>query len=269
MRNMTRMATAIAFLLCGLIAQAAAQDFQRSYRLGAGGAINIRNVSGNINVRGYDGDAVTVNAFKEGRDQDKVTIEDASAGNNVSLSVKYAPNCNCDASVRFEVQVPRSISYDFNKISTASGNITMSALTGDMQVHTASGDVSITDVSGKINAATASGEMIVKNVSGTVSAKSASGNVDVQLTRLEGAGNMEFISASGDVRVSAPADLDGNVQMSSATGSLRTDFPLQVEKREYGPGERASGRLGNGSRSLRLSSATGNVSLLRSGSTNF
>lgn len=269
MRNITRMATALAFLLCAFTVEAAAQDFQKSYPLGAGGAINIRNVSGNVNVRGYDGSAVIVNGFKEGQDQDKVTIEDASSGNSISVSVKYAPNCNCNASVRFEVQVPRNTSYDFNKISTASGNITMSGLTGDMKVHTASGDVTISDVSGKINAATASGEMIVRNVTGTVSAKSASGNVDVQLTRLEGTGNMEFVSASGDVKVSAPADLDGNVQMSSATGSLRTDFPLQVEKGEYGPGERASGRLGSGSRSLRLSSATGNVSLLRAGSTNF
>jgi DUF4097 and DUF4098 domain-containing protein YvlB len=216
-------------------------------------------------VRGYDGDAVIVNGFKEGRDQDKVTIEDNSSGNNVSVSVEYARNCNCDASVRFEVQVPRNTRYDFNKISTASGDISMSALSGDLLVHTASGNVTISDVSGKINAATASGEMSVKNVTGTVSARSASGNVDVQIVRLEGTGNMEFTSASGDVRVSAPPDLDGNVQMSSATGSLRTDFPLQVEKREYGPGERASGRLGSGSRSLRLSSATGNVSLVRSG----
>jgi len=265
MRSMTRMATALAFLLCALAAQAAAQDFQKSYSLGAGGTINIRNVSGDINIRGYDGQAIIVTGVKEGRDQDKVTIEDASSGNGISIGVQYAPNCNCDASVRFEVQVPRNTRYDFNKILTASGDINMSALTGDLLVHTASGDVTISEVSGKINAATASGEMRVKNVTGTVSARSASGDVEVQIARLEGAGNMEFTSASGDVRVSAPPDLDGNVQMSSATGSLRTDFPLQVEKREYGPGERASGRLGNGSRSLRLSSATGNVSLLRSG----
>ncbi|HEX8747178.1 MAG TPA: DUF4097 family beta strand repeat-containing protein [Pyrinomonadaceae bacterium] len=266
MRSMTRMAAALAFLLCAFVAQATAQDFQRSYSLGAGGSINIRNVSGDVNVRGYDGNAVIVNGFKEGRDRDKVTIEDTSSGNSVSVGVEYARDCNCDASVRFELQVPRNTRYDFNKILTASGDINISSLTGDLKANTASGDVTISDVSGRIDAATASGDMIVKNVTGTVSAKSASGNVDVQITRLEGTGNMEFMSASGDVRVSAPADLDGSVQMSSTTGSLRTDFPLQVEKREYGPGERASGRLGNSSRSLRLSSASGNVSLLRSGS---
>ncbi|HEV7844593.1 MAG TPA: DUF4097 family beta strand repeat-containing protein [Pyrinomonadaceae bacterium] len=265
MRNMTRLAATLCFILSAFVAQAAAQEFQKTYRLGAGGSINIRNVSGDVNVKGYDGDAVIVNGIKEGRDRDKVEIEDNSGANNVSIGVRYARDCNCDASVRFEVQVPRNTRYDFDKISTASGNITMTALTGDMIVHTASGDVTISDVSGKINAATASGEMKVQNVRGTVTARSASGNVDVQIARLEGTGNMEFASASGDVRVSAPADLDGNVEMASATGDVRTDFPLQVEKREYGPGERATGRLGSGARNLRISSASGNVSLLRSG----
>jgi DUF4097 and DUF4098 domain-containing protein YvlB len=265
MKNMTRLAATLCFLLSAFVPQAAAQEFQKTYRLGAGGSISIRNVSGDVNVKGYDGDAVIVNGFKEGRDRDKVEIEDNSGANNVSIGVRYARDCNCDASVRFEVQVPRNTRYDFDKISTASGNITMSALTGDMTVHTASGDVTISDVSGKINAATASGEMRVKNVTGTVTARSASGNVDVQIARLEGTGNMEFASASGDVRVSAPSDLDGNVEMASATGDVQTDFPLQVEKREYGPGERATGRLGSGARNLRISSASGNVSLLRSG----
>jgi hypothetical protein len=265
MRSMTRLAAALCVLLSALLAQAAAQDFQRTYRLGSGGSINIRNVSGNINIKGYDGDSVIVNGFKQGRDQDKVSIEDTSGGNNVSLGVRYERNCNCDASVRFEVQVPRNIRYEFDKISTASGDIQMSDLSGDMEVHTASGDVTITNVTGRISAATASGEMRVKNVTGTVTARSASGDVEVQIARLEGSGNMEFASASGDVRVSAPADLDGNVEMSSATGSLRTDFPIQVENNEYGPGARARGRLGSGSRNLRLSSASGNVSLLRTG----
>ena len=265
MKSIFRLAAASVFLLSALIVPAAAQDFQKSYRLGAGGSISIRNVSGDVIVKGYDGDSVLVNGFKEGTDRDKVEIEDRSGANNVEIGVRYQRDCNCNASVRFEVQVPRSTRYDFDKISTASGNITMNSVTGDLLVHTASGDVTISDVNGRINAATASGEMRVRNVTGTVTARSASGDVDVEIARLEGTGNMEFASASGDVNVRMPSNLDGNVELSSATGSLRTDFPLQVETREYGPGERARGRLGSGSRSLRISSASGNVSLLRTG----
>ncbi len=265
MRSMLRFVAAPALLLAAFIVPATAQDFQKTYRLGAGASISIRNVSGNVIVRGADTDAITVNGFKEGRDRDKVEIEDMSGPGNISVGVQYQRPCNCDASVRFEVLVPRSISYQFDKISTASGDINMTNLSGDLRVHTASGNVSISDISGKIDASTASGEMRVKNVTGTVSAKSASGNVEVEITRLDGTGNMEFASASGDVSVRMPSDLDGEVYLSSATGSLKTDFPLQIETKQYGPGERARGRLGNGSRSLRITSATGDVSLLRFG----
>ena len=43
---------------------ASAQDFQRSFNLGAGGSVSVRNVSGNVVVNGYDGQAVVVTATK-------------------------------------------------------------------------------------------------------------------------------------------------------------------------------------------------------------
>jgi len=101
----------------------------------------------------------------------------------------------------------------------------------------------------------------VRDVSGTVSAQSASGNVEVEIAKLEGTDDMKFSSASGDVNVRLPANLDAEVEMSSASGSVKTTFPLQIEDRRYGPGSRARGRVGNGSRRLRVSSASGNVSL--------
>jgi DUF4097 and DUF4098 domain-containing protein YvlB len=261
-RDLLRLIFALVFVMAA-VTVASAQDFQQSYRIGAGGSIRIQSVSGDIKMTGYDGDAITVSGFKEGRDRQQVEIEDLSGGNRVEVRVRYPRDCNCDASVRFEVRVPRSVNYNFDKISTASGNIEMSGLTGQLKAHTASGDVLISNVTGPVDAATASGTMRVKDVTGTVSARSASGDVEVEIARLEGADNMDFSSASGDVTVKLPANLDGEVDMSSATGSLRTDFPLEVKSRRNGPGEWARGRLGNSSRMVRISSASGDVSLLK------
>jgi DUF4097 and DUF4098 domain-containing protein YvlB len=250
-------------LLCFVAATTAlAQDFQQSYRIGAGGSVSIRNVSGDVTVTGYDGDAITVNGFKEGADRDQVTVEDLSGSDRVDLRVRYPRNCNCDASIRFEVRVPRSVRYRFDRLSTASGNITVSAVTGQININTASGDVLVKDVSGTIHANTASGEMRVQDVSGAVSANSASGDVEVEIARLEGSDDMKFSTASGDVSVRLPTNLDATVSMSSMSGSIKTNFPIEVKQREYGPGSTASGRLGNGSRSLRISSASGDVSLM-------
>jgi hypothetical protein len=254
----------IAVLWCVCAASAAvasAQEFQKSYRLGPDAGIQIRNVSGAINISGHDGDAVTVAAYKEGRDREQVEVVDESTGNGINIGVEYPRNCNCDASVRFEVRVPRSVAYNFTKISTASGDISFKSVRGRVRASTASGEVLLEDVAGEINASTASGNVSVREAAGTVNASSASGDVDVEIARLEGTGNMKFSTASGDVHVRMPSALDAEVYLSSVSGAVKTSFPLQVHERQHGSGSYAEGRLGGGARSLRITSASGNVSL--------
>ena len=233
-------------LICLAAANASAQDFQKSYSLGSGGQIKIGNISGDVIVTGYNGGAVQVTAIKEGRDSDKVEVEDLSSGNRVEIRVRYPKRCDCDVSVKFQVQVPNSVRYDFEGISSVSG------------------DVEINNVSGAVRASSVSGEVRVKDVNGTVNASSVSGSVEVEIRQLSGAEDMKFSSVSGSVNVRMPEGVDADVKMSTLSGSLKTDFPIEVKKRErYSPGMSASGRLGNGSRSLHLSSVSGSVNLTR------
>jgi hypothetical protein len=52
--------------------------------------------------------------------------------------------------------------------------------------------------------------------------------------------------------------------MSTASGSVSTDFPIEVNRRDvHGAGQSARGQLGNGTVRLSLSSASGNVTLSR------
>lgn len=263
MRVIVRLSFLATFILASGLA-VSAQDFERSYRVGSGGSISIRNVSGNIEITGHDGDAIVVRGTKEGEDLDMVEVEDLSAGDRVELRAKYPRNCRrCNVSINFEVRVPRSARYRLEPISTASGNIKITSLSGDLKVATASGDVLVQNVSGQINASTASGEMSVKDVAGTVNASSASGNVEVDITRLEGAESMKFSSASGNVSVRLPSSLDADVHMSTASGSISTDFPIEVRESGHGSGRRAEGRLGSGGRNLRISTASGDLSLTK------
>lgn len=72
---------------------------------------------------------------------------------------------------------------------------------------------------------------------------------------------MKFSTASGDVDVRLPSNLDADVHLSTVSGTLKTNFPLEVKEREHGPGSSARGQLGGGTRRLRISSASGDVSL--------
>ncbi|HVF49140.1 MAG TPA: DUF4097 family beta strand repeat-containing protein [Pyrinomonadaceae bacterium] len=244
-RSLSRIGFMFALLGALLVGTAGAQDFQKSYASGAGTSVAIANVSGNVHVTGYSGETISVAAYREGRDRDLVQVEDLSSGNQIKLRARYPNNCNCDASIRFEVRVPRSTRYKLGPLSTASGNV---------EVRDASGDVTVQ---------TASGNVLIKDVSGAVNAQSASGDVNVEITRIEGAERMSFSTASGNVNVKLPDNPDADIHMSTASGSVRTDFPLDMDRRQYGPGASARGQLGNGTVRIRLSSASGDVTLSR------
>jgi hypothetical protein len=252
-----------ALALCAAAAvSAAAQDFQKTYELGAGGSVEIANVSGDVNLVGYEGSAVVVNAYKEGRDRDVVEVVDESTQGRVKLRVEYPRDCrNCNASVRFEVRVPRSGNISFDKISTASGNVKAEGFTGRLRLSTASGNVTVRGVGGEIKASSASGNVRVEDATGSVNASTASGDVEVEMTRVDGADDMHFSSASGDVNVRVPTNIDARVSMSTASGDIETNFPIEVKQDRYSSGKRAEGQLGSGSRSLKISTASGNVSL--------
>ncbi len=238
--------------------------FQQTYKLRAGGSISIKNVSGDIKVTGYEGDAVTVTGTKKGKNPEQVEIKDLSGEARLDVGVEY-PDCQngCNASVDFEIRVPRSTAFSFDKLLTASGNIEITDVQGNVKANTASGDVTIKNVNGSIKANSASGDVRVTEVVGEANANTASGNVEVSITKLDGADNMNFSSGSGDVRVSMPSNLDADVSLSTVSGVVKTDFPIEVKKAEWGPGSRAKGKLGSGVRILKISSASGDVSLLR------
>src|ERR1044072_6366348 len=233
--------------IIGLVfaATASAQDFEKSYRISAGGQVSVSNISGDVVVTGYDGDAIIVRGIKKGRDSDRVEIEDKSSAGRVDVGVRYPKQCNCDASVRFEVRVPRSVSYNFDGFSSVSG------------------DVDVSGVTGRLRASAVSGDVKVKNVSGSVSVNSVSGDVEVEVDRLEGSDDMKFSSVSGDVNVRMPANLDAEVDISSLSGTIKTDFGIEVREEPHGTRTYARGRWGSGSRRVKMSSVSGDLSLRR------
>jgi len=234
---------AVCCLLAAVFAQG--QDFHKSYAISSNGHISIRNVSGDVKVAGYNGDSVVVDAFKVGRDRDLVKVEDSSTGDRIELRVQYPESGNCDAGVNFQVLVPSQVEYNFDRLASVSGNVEVMGIRGRLHVESVSGNVGVT------------------NVAGIVSASSVSGNVEAQVSSPEGLGDMKFSSVSGNVDVRAPLNLNADIEMSSVSGSLHTDFPISIEEREYGPGHSARGRIGSGTNGLRVTTVSGRVSLTR------
>jgi hypothetical protein len=260
-KNTLRLAM-VGLLTCLLATLAWGQDFQKDYNLPQGGIISISNVSGEIQVKGYNGPTLSISGIREGRDKNVVEIDDQSTAGQVSLKVQYPQEGGSyDASVRFIVQVPLGTRYVYKSLSTASGDVSVENVAGEINVKSASGDITISQVEGAVNVSAASGDIKVLGASGVVSANTASGDVDVELVRVADEGEFKFSSASGDVTVKVPGQINAQVDMSTASGSVKTDFPLNIEDRE-GHGQKAAGTLGSGALKVKLSSASGDVRLV-------
>lgn len=147
------------------------------------------------------------------------------------------------------------------------GRATASSVSGDAIVRQAgegaratsvSGSVELTDVKGRVEAGTTSGSIQMANVdSRDVSAKCTSG--DVRFTgKLHEDGLYTFESFSSNVILFVPADSQFRLTARSRSGSINTEFPLQVSGLG---GERGlvSGTVGKGGAEIRASTFSGNV----------
>ena len=101
--------------------------------------------------------------------------------------------------------------YSDCKLASASGDLSVESVTGNIQADTASGAVSVDSVKGAAVIATASGDTTIGDLDGDVKFRAASGSLTVR--RLHG--NVNAQTASGDITVSTAVNGDVSVQTSS------------------------------------------------------
>jgi hypothetical protein len=263
---------------------ALAEDFEKSYEIPADSVIIIDNSLGSIKVTSHKGKEVELTAYKKGPGSDLIEIKEDQAGEKIktfSLKAQFAapkplgqlpmfggakrspPKMFSPpiqpvspsrfpvprASVDFEVRIPKSVKYRQIVLSTFSGN----------------GKVELSEIKGNFRIMSRTGSVEVRDVKGVVTATSLSGTIDGYLVRSNEPSYLSFSSTSGNVLVQAPANLNATIEMRSQSGSLKTDFPLEIKEDRYGPGKFVSGgKLGNGSDKLRIYSNFGKVSLVHS-----
>jgi hypothetical protein len=136
-------------------------------------------------------------------------------------------------------------------MNTASGDLTASTVTGDVMARSASGDVLLDQVGGDLTAHTASGDVRANQVDGAVRVNSASGDVtlgycarsvttktatgDVQVGAVV-SGEVELNSTSGDVEVAVVPGIGVYLELSSLSGTVRSDLDEVETADATGPG---------------------------------
>ena len=146
--------------------------------------------------------------------------------------------------------------------STGSGSITVTRATGaPFRASTGSGSLRLREITtSAFTAGTGSGGITVEGLSADdVRATTGSGSIRLELTKVPR--NTVVRSGSGSAHVSLPANPNIEVDISTGSGGISSDFPVTMQSVRR---NELKGTIGDGSAgSLRASTGSGSVRLLR------
>lgn len=263
-------------------------SFDTTFAVRPNARLSVQNMTGTINIRGWNRSQMRVQAEYE-----RARVDVQVSGNQM-VSVK-SESRRGNAEVEYTISVPQGTAVDINglsvdvgisgvcgalSINSTSGDIDATCLDGDVQIQTISGDVTVADARGPLDVSSTSGDIDVRGARASVTAHAVSGDVslsditgtevDVETVngeveyggRIADNGRYRFSAHSGDVTVRVQGNPNATVAVSTFSGDFTSDFQIELQ-----PGTRVGKewefRLGSGSARMRLNSFSGTINLQR------
>ncbi len=121
-----------------------------------------------------------------------------------------------------DIEVPRHHPSTTNgqpvvRVRTASGDVQVADVSGDLNVATASGDARLVGIAGDLTIHTASGDVLADRLSGGLTGRTASGDLQVRDAVLE---RFTLGSASGDLSLDAALTGPGPYRVETVSGDI-------------------------------------------------
>jgi putative adhesin len=252
----------ITALLCTVtVTVAGAQDFNWKGRIASGKRLEVKGVNGDVRAVAASGGEAIVTAAKHAHrsDPDEVEIRVVEHEDGVTICAVYPTprharrenSCepgdrwhssteDNDVTVDFEVQVPAGVQFTG---STVNGEMSVEGMKADVKASTVNGSVRVT-------------------TTGLAEASTVNGSVYVEMGRANWTDDLEFSTVNGRITLLLPDKLDTEVRASTVNGEIESDYPLTISGR-FGP-RRLRGTIGNGGRTLNLSTVNGEIRLKKS-----
>ena len=240
------------------------QSFEWSNELPAGAVVHIRDGAGNIRVTRSTGQDAVVRGsrhWRRSRSSDiRFVVENRDGayyicamwrnsgqcdrnyrGRNTSslLSMLSLFHRSSDASADFDVELPANVRVD---VSTNTGSVQIDGLSAGVTARALNGTIRATNVGGPLSLGAINGDV-------RLSADSLLPNDSVRLETI-----------NGSVHAELPATTEGNFDLSTSNGTVRSDIPLPAETSSRAR-RHLSGQVGTSTRTVRLHTVNGAVIL--------
>ena len=266
--------------------------------LDANASVHLANVSGEINVSGWDEERIEITGslgdgakplIIEGDEHDlRIRVEAAEKGGWLHWGSESHMK-----PTRLDVRLPRGVALDIDVVSANAqltnlegGKITIDSVSGRVSTEAHASALSVDSVSGNVAFRGTAATIDIETVSGDI-AVPAAGNARTTLETVSGnvryAGDatpaIEASSVSGDLTIATDVAPDGRLSIETMSGDVTLELASDVSvtlraktfsgditsafgqsrEAEHGPGSSLETTLGNGDGSVRVETFSGDV----------
>ncbi len=294
MTTRTRHLGLVAMLL-SLTAAAQADSVERTVPAEARGEVEIVNVSGDVQVRGWDRNEVQVRADL-GSGVERLDVASSKGRTSINVIVRRGKNSSSSDLI---VEVPRdstlivkTVSADQTiagvrgpqRLQAVSGSINTQAWAEEVRIKSISGDVTVAghETPGRTAVNTVSGDVNLDNVAGELTLETVTGDMEVRMPTLT-RGRIQ--TTNGELRLRAALAADATLDAEGINGDLsfllrspvNAEFdietfngdidncfgPKSTRTREFAPGNALRFKEGTGSARVRVKTLNGGVEICR------
>jgi hypothetical protein len=220
------------------------REFDQTYPLQPGGAFELQNVNGTVDVQGWDKDSIEIHAVKTAKhresDLDLVSIDVDAKPGEVSVATRYPQNEGVEVAVEYTVRVPHFAHVEH--LGTVNGTLRVSGIERVEDLRTVNGNIEVFEGGGSVHART------------------TNGNVHLELLRVEDKEGAIAETTNGSVLLAVPADTHADLETRCLNGNFSSELPVTFES-TLKPRE-MHGKLGRGGAPIRLHTVNGGIRLV-------
>ncbi len=235
----------------------AGQRIDKSLDAPANALVDIHNVRGDIEIRGWDQERVQIQGILDEETREFIF---ETRGDTIVIKVKLRDRKHLQGhdGSRLEINVPRQGRVRFDGVSTdldiegVHGGLDLKTISGDIDLRKASGKIMLQSVSGDLSLDDTEGSFYVNSVSGDLSGNTRSDDIhietvsaDIDLSASE-VRVAEIASVSGEVEIGCALKPGADVRVTSVSGEVMLSLAGNPDARfelETGPGGDISNRI--------------------------
>ncbi|MHA4812228.1 DUF4097 family beta strand repeat-containing protein [Flavitalea flava] len=235
-----------------------AQDFKIQADNSKEGKLTLDGFTGDLPVEGYSGNEILITCssgnfretpdrakglkpiFPGGNDNTGLGISMEKNGNQITLHCLLALTQHAD----YKIRVPENYSLVIKRECPKSGETTVLNMKNEVEF---SGCHSIK----------------LKNVTGPLVISTINGNVDVAFSELNKDKPVSITSVSGEIDVTVPARASFDLEMSTLSGNMYSDFEFPADNKQLKKvgGSSVRNQLNGGGADLRIHTISGSIYL--------